>query len=154
MKNEKSRGEREEEFKSRLIEYLSKFKDCPNMLADYLCNNDAFKNSFKSKLMKSSILNRESNNMRLGYHEITNDQAAKETLDKVNPRVFTSLDEMLDHYDEMLESHNAEDLKHLPAAQKEDVIAMYYAQLDIALEKEKYKEAAKLRDFIRILENN
>jgi excinuclease UvrABC helicase subunit UvrB len=150
----KKSSEREQDFKNKLIEYFMQFKDCPNMLVDYLCNNDAFKNSFKNKLMKSSILNKNENKFKLGYHEITNDEVAASAIEDVASGIFTSLDDMLDHYDSLLESHNVSEIRQMPPEQKEDIIAMYSAKLDIALEKQKYEEAAKLRDFLEIIKNN
>lgn len=128
---------KDEEFKSRLTEMLKEFGNCPNALADFLINNNAFRGSFVNKTCQSGNLGQ-----------------AK----PARPPYFTDLEAMLEHQDTMLNKKPAEyiDMEgDVAESNTERDLRLYNQSLETlrtALTREDYDQAARVRDYMRLMQ--
>ena len=103
----------------KFIKILSIFKNKPNYLAKFLIKNLAINDSFINKLNENNI-NIDTENLKID---------------------FNSISEMDNYYSSLIEFDN--DLN------KEESEKYFNEKLKIAIEEERYEDAAYIRDFMK-----
>ena len=111
-----------------LVTLLKLFKNRPYHLAKFLLENGAITEKFEKDILNSSKLN-----------ELNTEEEITST-----PKPFISISQMEDYFQSIL------DTKELKSKTNEQIELELNTKLDDLLKDEKYEDAARLRDYMKI----
>lgn len=113
-----------EKFKENFIKLLKLFRDRPNHLSEYLNDNNSFNKKFKNKIIKSDFLN----------------SISLEKVDDITNFNFKDFSEMNNFFNDIIKKTKKE---------KENIEIKLNEKLRNLIDKERFEEAAKLRDYMK-----
>lgn len=126
-------------FRNLLI-ILKMFKNRPYHLAKYLVDNSAFDEAFIAKILKSEKLN-----------DINEKEAKDFFPESEKPIYFSSISEMNDYYNSLMDEVNLADKTKLKKT-IEEMTSSLNEKLNLMIREERYEDAARLRDYM--IKNN